>query len=468
MLSLAVHILDSNNRPTRHASFVKSPVHIGRNQLNELALSEPFISMWHGLIRFDANGIQYVDVGSTNGSMVNGERIATGVPTDIHPNTDFRIGTLKVKLSLEEVDAGTVAPAARHQTQFGMRVSQLPGTFTGSASRRLSQSEVAAVSGPLPAEQVSGVHDIPVAVKDLFAGYLAYRKAYVGLHQAIAERLTSLPAEQRQDEVGRLLSRFPALKQEQPFRELLHSLDTPLLDEPAKPAVPTPTDWKQVPRPEEGAGPPDSREAPVTALLGAFAKSYLPNESASLASAVDAERFLDRLAEVLETFGKSFVELQRGQTQFGQEINVRIPSGAGGLHRAHNGEEVLAYLLDWRVDGAARVGELVRGFADLMIHQLGLLNGVKAGVRALLDRLGPESVDKEVAKTKLQLGPLAVPGTLWPLRSLARWRAYLDILRRFEEEEQAIRAVVFGHEFARAYAIVMGESHAPDGSKGNS
>src|SRR5690348_1235584 len=98
MLSLRVRVEDlAGGRTTEHA-FRKSPVHIGRNELNELVLSQGFVSMWHAIVRFDQDVIEYVDLGSTNGTLLNGVRIGDRVPTEIKPGTDLRIGSLRLHL----------------------------------------------------------------------------------------------------------------------------------------------------------------------------------------------------------------------------------------------------------------------------------------------------------------------------------------------------------------------------------
>ena len=48
---------------------------VGRNQLNDISIDDPFVSQWHGLIRFGDAGIVYSDLGSTNGTIIEGVRL---------------------------------------------------------------------------------------------------------------------------------------------------------------------------------------------------------------------------------------------------------------------------------------------------------------------------------------------------------------------------------------------------------
>ena len=67
-------VRSTGSSSTEHAAFAfaSSPVRIGRNQLNELVLNEPFVSQWHAVVRFDEHKVRYVDLGSTNGTTMNG------------------------------------------------------------------------------------------------------------------------------------------------------------------------------------------------------------------------------------------------------------------------------------------------------------------------------------------------------------------------------------------------------------
>jgi type VI secretion system FHA domain protein len=440
VLNIQVEELETGQR-TPHV-FRTSPVRIGRNELNELVLPEGFVSHWHALVRFDGKVIHYVDLGSTNGTQVDGRRIAKGEEVRLDEDLDLRIGSLRLHFSLDEVTV--IEPMARNKTVFGLRV-QAPAVQSAPPDDEAAESTVL-----VPPE----LQEAAPSVQQLFGSYLEYRKAYNALHEGLAGRLRALPAHERGAELNRLLSRFPALAQEASFRQLLESLELPV---PGQAGTPRPAPADAAATRSLRAKAPPVGEGPLLALLNAFTAAYL-GPSGTLRSAEDVESLLERLAEVLEAFGKALVELHKGQEQFGEEMSVRTVSEPGRLQRARSAPEVLAYLLDWRSGATGQVEELTRGFAQLMIHQVALLNGMRAGARALLERLGPARLQQVAAQRPVRAGGLPLPGALWPFRSLARWQAHAAEHQLLLDEEQELTATVFGRDFARAYALVAGEA----------
>ena len=77
-------------------AFWRSPVRLGRNPSNDLVAPQAFVSAWHGLIEFDDRGVRYTDLGSTNGSVVDGRALAPRSPAPICVGTEVLIGSLRV------------------------------------------------------------------------------------------------------------------------------------------------------------------------------------------------------------------------------------------------------------------------------------------------------------------------------------------------------------------------------------
>ena len=73
---------------------------IGRSELNDLPLREPFVSTYHALVRFDDESATYVDVGSTNGSALDGV-VPVQLPLEPH-------------LSVAEASYGRTSPELFH------------------------------------------------------------------------------------------------------------------------------------------------------------------------------------------------------------------------------------------------------------------------------------------------------------------------------------------------------------------
>jgi type VI secretion system protein ImpI len=102
---LEVHITDPLAGTSRNLRFAQSPIRIGRNQLNDVSLDTPFVSEWHGTIRFDAQSIAYFDLGSTNGTMLDGKRLAKNVAVELSPTSRLQLGGVQVVVSVHQADS---------------------------------------------------------------------------------------------------------------------------------------------------------------------------------------------------------------------------------------------------------------------------------------------------------------------------------------------------------------------------
>jgi type VI secretion system protein ImpI len=103
---LEVQITDPKTGSSRKMRFSHSPVRIGRNQLNDLSLDTPFVSEWHGTIRFDSRSIAYFDLGSTNGSMLDGKRLTKNVAVEVTEASRLQVGGLELTVSMQQADSG--------------------------------------------------------------------------------------------------------------------------------------------------------------------------------------------------------------------------------------------------------------------------------------------------------------------------------------------------------------------------
>jgi predicted component of type VI protein secretion system len=113
------------------------------------------------------------------------------------------------------------------------------------------------------------------------------------------------------------------------------------------------------------------------------------------------------------------------------------------VEAARTPEEVASALLDFR-DSSVDASAAIEGiFADLMVHQVALLEGVMRGVRALLDELSPEHIEAAVGSGSggfsLKLG-----------RYRTLWDEFCSRYDELSEEKQALHRI-FGPEFAEAY-----------------
>lgn len=433
--SLVVSVEDLEAAGERQFAFAKSPVRIGRSGLNDLPLQRPFVSSYHGLVQFDEDGARYVDVGSRNGSLVGGVRAERNVPVPLAPGAEVRIGSICLTFSRGTGGARVAAPVPREKTAFALRVA--------SPSVALDRASVAAavpVVRPEPvalssAAMAAAAAAVETASLELDLQYASYRGAWEHLRAGVEAALAGLEGEARKTALDMIAARYPAVSLEPQFVKL-GGVEVAPVAAPGLAASP------------EAARPVAMGEdlAPAAVrLLATFAESYGGDER--LRESKDVEALLGRISEVLETFGRSFIELHRGYEEFGKEMGVRaVPSG-GAIHRVRDPRQLLAYLLDTRGEGRDR--ELQRAFAEFMLHQVALLRGVAEGGRELLAQVSPEMVSSRARRG------------LWPTRAAAMWREFEARFHELADEESELTRVLFGKEFTRAYAAIMGE-RSPD------
>jgi predicted component of type VI protein secretion system len=426
MTPLVIKVTDTETDVTTQFAFIKSPVRLGRSELNDLPLPQRFVSACHAVVHFDDNETRFVDLGSTNGSSVNGTELAKNVAALIEPDTKVEIGTLSLQFVRTASKPSVAAP--RHQTQFGMRVSQLMPSAV--VIPQAPPEKRAPTPLPPSPEQLQAVEGALGQVSlDLDLLYASYRATWEQVRGLIDQTVAGVDEAARPLMVQTLAEKYEGLRHEPQFKAL-----SPTAVEPARLAAPLtrsqPAPPPQAPLSDRGAH-----------LLATFAKAYVPNPDA-ISSEKDMRRLLDRTAEVLEAFGKSYVELHKGYEEFGKEMGLRT-ARRGPVERARDAGQLLAYLLDTRAEG--RTADLLAAFGDLMVHQVALLNGVAEGARAILNGIAPDSITDSSFQS------------VWPLKAASYWKTYEERWHNLADEAESLSDVLFGPEFARAYTTVMGK-----------
>ena len=196
-------------------------------------------------------------------------------------------------------------------------------------------------------------------------------------------------------------------------------------------------------------GETESVQASKT-LVAEFARTL--SDQLRVGSASDAEQVLSHVSLAMQTFARAFVELRRGYEQFGTEMAIGTMKDTPLEHAKQPGE-VLHYLVDPTADANQRIEELKRSYADIMLHQVALLGAMMEGVRTLLSRLSPEAIEDDVKGGG-------------PFRTGKLWSRFVELHREFTEEDNRVTAAVFGNEFARAYAAVVGDDGATEPGPG--
>lgn len=452
MLPLLVRITNTQTGETEHSAFASSPVRIGRNQLNEMVLNEPFVSQWHAVVRFDEHKVRYVDLGSTNGTMMNGRRLARHVQVEIDPQTDLRIGPLQLSFARAQVTPDMYA--APRTTIFNLNTAQGEHSAVGGSTIAFNPHEPATLeqntvflgsqniqqqiqqyqqhqAQGVPRDRIPTGTGLPggVDMQQLVAiteqtkpFYEQYRRAWTQTLAQLRAHLERIPGPQREGMVLCLCQQFPQLAKEPEFRQVMESLGVS----------------------SAAAGEVDAQDW-IRRLGGHTPPGAQVNTAVAM----------ERVGAVLESYSQAFVELRKGYEQFGEEMALTLVQERNPLHDAQTGQDVLRYLLDWTTDGGERVRELTRAFADLALHQVALLSGVMEGVRSMLHSISPQQLSGQRSHALAKKGGGGVFEALFNMRKAGLWQSFADAHLNLIEEDRFSREV-FGRNFARAYFMVTG------------
>ena len=101
----------------RHALLGEGEVVIGRSSYCSLVVEHETLSRVHASLRVAGDGVELSDLGSSNGTFVNG--VAISAPTTVRPGDEIRLG--RVKIWIEIASARVSAATGR----FNVRLRRL-------------------------------------------------------------------------------------------------------------------------------------------------------------------------------------------------------------------------------------------------------------------------------------------------------------------------------------------------------
>ena len=118
--SLTLRVIQPGGQ-TREYPLTASGLSLGRGPNNNIVLEDAKVSASHARIELRGSIVQITDVGSTNGTYVNGELIAARIPKPVKPGDTIKLaGTT---MSIQFAGAGTSAqPGARQGTGLVLQV----------------------------------------------------------------------------------------------------------------------------------------------------------------------------------------------------------------------------------------------------------------------------------------------------------------------------------------------------------
>ncbi|MCX7727102.1 MAG: FHA domain-containing protein, partial [Chitinispirillaceae bacterium] len=98
-------------------------VTIGRNNTNKLFINDLSVSRQHAEIRINEGKYEIIDVGSANGTFVNGERLYKNVPHILYDGDEIAIGNNTIIFYTEEGRKSTSKRATKEETKVSVIVT---------------------------------------------------------------------------------------------------------------------------------------------------------------------------------------------------------------------------------------------------------------------------------------------------------------------------------------------------------
>lgn len=404
---LGIRVTDTAGSYFVERNFDKFPVRIGRSPLNDLTIDQPFVSEFHAVLEQHDGRLLLRDLGSTNGTLLRSVgRMSPNQLVDLASyNYEFAIVSLIFQthtVQLEDGPRSKVRPLA---------ISNFYSEQAKSGDRAEAHPQATA----------------------LMPQYQAYRAAFNTLLEAVSSSLGQLPAEARAKAIQSYAQAMPALASERDFQRLAASVGVNLGSEAARTT-------------EE-----------VVALQGLKQLAAEQVKGRGTPEGVDQlVHFLNKLKALLEVFFKSFIPLRDGYRKFELDMDLgKLDQPLqGAVDGARTPEELAAGLLDWTRADEGEAADIESTFANLMIHQVAMLNGVMNGVKQLLEELSPATIEASLDDPQARKPEKLAMG---PFRFKALWKLYEQRHGDLSAEDRHVFALLFGRRFAEAYSRFQGE-----------
>src|SRR5664280_205253 len=426
MFVLRAFGLDGNPIPATKCQFQHLPIRIGRNPLNDFALEFTIISNFHACIEDNNGSLCVRDLGSKNGCFLPSP--SGGNPVRIQPNTSVALGPTNQFILSEHIQVKVEVVAQ----QAPVRDALACGTVLGNLS-------IISLPGSHPSQPDLANASDAQAGRDLLRQRIAIPHGASSQPQGMSSSAPPRPSAwpDRAEGAG-------------------HWSYDPQPPPAGQGPFPPPTQ----PSPDQG-WPPGPRPAPSTqafqldlqtlALIGLreLAGSLIPQRQ--LETSGDIGRFITKLHVAMDVFCRTFIPLRQGYSEFVASLDLQRAASGRSVHKspstvaleqARTPEAIAMALLDPQdrsYDGPSAVEGIL---ADLMIHQVALLDGVMVGVRSLLDELSPQSIEQVVGSG----GAAGLLGAKYK----ARWEEFCQRFEKLSEGQQSF-SFVFGQDFAEVY-----------------
>jgi type VI secretion system FHA domain protein len=375
----------SKDKPGATSEYVlqQEKTFIGRSPGNDIVLpdNEKRVSSKHARIDRSGSSLQVTDLGSTNGTILNGRKVEANSATELKSGDKLAIGLyqLSVMATEEELSDQTVV-VVDPARQLSHLADELPILYARHADS--------------PPEQ--------------------RRKMLRGMIQSVA---SACGPENARSILVQLRSRF------QPGERAVMADNT-----------------TSIRRKDQEVQKQESSSQAGMRVLNELSTQFVGEEK--IETLEQAELFEKMLANVLElTFdwiSKSLRGRREFEEQFSADLSMIFSKEKNPLKGGGGPADMGRYLLDWRLarDPQGIREALDNAFKDLTMHQLGLLAGVQESLSAVLKRLDPKNVEQE-AKEK-------GGGGMFASMEKRAWKRYSDVFQEiFAENSKLFNELIY-------------------------
>ena len=356
---------------------------IGRQPGNDIVLpdNEKRVSSKHARLDRAGSSLQITDLGSTNGTLVNGRKIESNSAVELKNGDKISIGLYQIVVASNEDELAdrtmVVIDPAR---QLAHLVDELPVLY-------------ARYAGSPPEQR---------------------RKMLRGVVQSV---ISSAGPENARSILTQLRSRF-------------RSAESGVL----------PDHTTAIRRKDAEVKQQETSNQAGLRVLNALSAQFVGE--GVIETAEQAELFGRMLASVLElTFdwiSKSLRGRHEFEDQFSADLSMIFSKEKNPLKGGGGPADMGRYLLDWRLarDPKAIRDALDNAFKDLTMHQLGLLAGVQESLSAVLKRLDPKMVEQEAREKG--------GGGMFASAEKRAWKHYSDVFHEiFAENSKLFNELIY-------------------------
>jgi type VI secretion system protein ImpI len=389
------------------------------------------ISKLHACLDVQDRSISVRDLGSMNGTYVGGRRLTPNCwvrPGAAGEPVELTIGDYKIIASVFQDDAADV----RGPASLAEFANQFPSRRSGEAPGR-----TAAAAGPRPpsappqSSPPIGTFEMRGSVLRLAPRWASASSGVTAFCDALAQELDAAPLASRQHVCQELVNAFANLTDDPRARTVLERYG-----------------W----RASSSHAPPASTSLGGAALVAMqeLAGWYVGRDR-MLTTPAEVASFKDKLRATLDEFLVGFPALLESMTRFEKQMAIQSDPGTA---LPSSPAQLAAMLLDWLGNSDSVRQRLRASFAELMMHEVALLNGVMTGVKAILTQLSPAQIEKAAEGNRHGLFGRTDP-----------WTAYKRRHSDLADEENERFRLLFGPEFVEEYRQFTQDATLPEKEK---